>query len=246
MSTEDVLNRLDHAKKELAAVLQTAPRKRARGIKEILALLDYFELLQWAVDQLWDDLEDNNVWHADNLSLFSDDKDLCDLIAAVIALDKVIDFLRFSPGMPSINDRRKRFKILHDLRQVLFDLSEGGAPAPMLRPGSNPSGRPADVSTVLAMKGILAALMHLKQRAGMARLEAAKWIADNVSPKFASRISRKPITPRMVEEWLDRFGGKHAEQDAARKAYLVWSDYSAPLTKERFRTLTERIATGDF
>jgi hypothetical protein len=186
------------------------------------------------------------VLHADNLSEFSDDKDVCDLIAAVLALDKIIDFLRFSPGTPSIGDRSRRFRILHDLREALFDLSEGGAPAPMLRPRSNTRGRPADVSTVLGMKGILAALMHVQQQAGMARLEAAKWIADNVSPKLAARISRKPITPRMVEEWLDRFGGKHAEQDAARTAYLTWSELPGPLTKEGLKTLTERIAAGEF
>ena len=52
----------------------------------------------------------------------------------------------------------------------------------------------------------------------------------------------------MVEEWLDRFGGKHAEQDAGRKAYLVWSQDSSPLTgsppltKEQFKTITERMA----
>jgi hypothetical protein len=52
----------------------------------------------------------------------------------------------------------------------------------------------------------------------MSRHQAAKGIADNMSPALASRISRKPITARMVEEWLDRFGGKHAEPNAARKA----------------------------
>jgi hypothetical protein len=247
MNTEDVSDRLDHAKSGLVALLRGVPRKHARTIKAVLELLDYFELLQWSVDQLWDDLDDNSALHAENLACFPDDKDICDLVATVLAVDAVIDFLRFSPSKSlGPADRRKRFKPLDELRQALFDLSEGGAPAPMLRPQSNTKGRPPDVSSILGIKGILAGLMYRQQRAGMSRHEAAKWIADNTSPKLAARISRKPITPRMVEEWLDRFGGKYAGQNAARKSYLVWSHDSTALTKQQFKLITERIATGDF
>jgi hypothetical protein len=246
MRKDLVLDRIDRAKVELTAVLEVGPRKHVKGIRDTLALLEHFELLQCAVDQLWGDLEDNVALHADILSGFPDDKNICDQIAAVFALDKVIDFLRFSPGMPSITDRRRRFKIIRDFREALFDLSEGGAPAPILQPHGNNKGRRADVSSVLGMKGVLAGLMHVQQKAGMSRHEAAKWIADNVSPKLAARISRKPITARQVEEWLDRFGGKYAEQDAGRKAYLTWSQYSGRMTKDLFKTVTERIAKGDF
>jgi hypothetical protein len=239
---KDVFDRLKHLRHGLPA-LQDVSRKGAKTIKEALELLDYLELLQWSVDELWYDLAHNSASHAKNLARFSDYKHDVDLVAAVRALDAVVDFLRFSPSKSlSPADRSKRFKILDELRQVLFDLSEGGAPAPMLRPRSKGSGRRADVSSVLAVKGVLAGLMHCKQRAGMSRHEAAKWIADNMSPKLASRISRKPITARMVEEWLDRFGGKHAKQDAGRKSYLVWSRDFPSLTKEKFKAITERIA----
>jgi hypothetical protein len=68
-----------------------------------------------------------------------------------------------------------------------------------------------------------------------------------MSPKLASVISRQPISAGMVEEWLDRFGGKHAEKNAARKAYLVWSQGdSSPLTKKLFKTITERIGAGEY
>ena len=210
---------------------------------------DYFELLQDSFDELWDELDHDSVSHAKNLARFPDDKAGCDLIAAFSAIATVIKFLRFSPSNSSMTivERRKRFKILDELRQALFDLSEGGAPAPMLMPQSKGSGRRADVSSVLAVKGLLAGLMNRQQRVGMSRPQAAKWIVDNMSPKLASRISRKRITPRMVEEWLDRFGGRHAEQNAARKTYLVWSrDDPTPLTKELFKTITERLATGDW
>ena len=78
----------------------------------------------------------------------------------------------------------------------------------MLRPQGKNRGRRADVSSVLVLKGILAGLMHRQQRAGLSRYQAAKWIADNMSPKLASVISRQPISAGMVEEWLDRFGGQ--------------------------------------
>jgi hypothetical protein len=247
MSTQAVLNRLKHPKRGLPALLQEVSRKGAGTIKEALELLDYLERLQWSVDTLWDELDDNSVFHAKNLVQFPDHKHVVDLQASVGSIDALINFLRSSPSQSlSIADRRKRFKIFKDLGQASLDLYDGGAPAPMLRPQSKGSGRRADVSSVLAIKGVLAGLMHRQQRVGMSRPEAAKWIADNISPKLASRISRKPITARMVEEWLDRFGGKYGEQDAGRKAYLVWSREDPPPTKERFKAITERIAEGDF
>ena len=110
----------------------------------------------------------------------------------------------------------------------------------MLRPLTT-RGRPHDVSLVLGLKGILAGLMEQKQREGMSRQEAARWIADNTPPKLAARISRKPITARMVKEWRDRFGGKQGERGPARKAYLVWSRDSDQLTKQDFKTITKNL-----
>jgi hypothetical protein len=247
MNPQDVFDRLKHPKRGLPSLLQDVSRKGSKTIKEALELLDYLELLQDSVDDLWDKLADNRAFHVKNLARFSDYEHEVDLVAAVLAVDAVVDFLQFSPTKSlGTADRHKRFKILDELRQALRDLSEGGAPAPMLRPQSKGSGRRADVSPVLALKGVLAGLMQRQQRAGMSRHQAAKWIVDNMSPKLASRISRKPITARTVEEWLDRFGGKSAEPNAARKAYLVWSGDSPPLTKERFKTMTERIAAGDY
>jgi hypothetical protein len=244
---QDVFDLLTHAKSGLLALRKGVSRKGAKTVKEALELFDYFELLQDSVDRLWDDLADNAAFRVQNLSRFSEDKQACDLFAAVLAVNAVIDFLRFSPTRSlSIVDRHNRLKIFDELRQALLDLGEGGAPAQMLRPQPKNRGRRADVPSVLSLKGVLAGLMHCQQRAGMSRHQAAKWIADNMSPKLAERISRKPITARMVEEWLDRFGGKYAEQDAGRKAYLLWSQDFRPLTKQLFKTITERLATGDY
>jgi hypothetical protein len=246
MSMANVSGGLRRTKKGLVALLRRTSGKDVKTINEALELLAYFDLLQNSVDDLWNDLLENNAFHLKNLARFSDDKHGCDLVAAVFSVDAVLTFLQFSPSLSlSTTDRSRRFKILVKLRQGLLELSEGGPPAPMLRPRSSGRGRRPGVSLVLAMKGVLAGLMQCQVRAGMGRKEAAKWIADNTSTKLASRISRKPITARVVEEWLDRFGGKHANPDAGRKAYLVWSQSGPPLTKERLKTITERIGDGE-
>jgi len=119
--------------------------------------------------------------HAKNLARFSNDKPGCDQVAAAFALDAVISFLRSSPSnSPSdiIGDRRKRFKILDELRQALLDLSEGSAPAPMLRPQGKNRGRRADVSSpklasVISRQPISAGMVEewLDRFGGQARRE---------------------------------------------------------------------------
>jgi hypothetical protein len=247
MNKEDISTRLDRVKSGLRGLVYDVSRKGAKTIKEALDLLDYFEMLQGELDELWCRLADNSARHAAILVQFPNGKQICDLGAAFIAVDDVIRFLTFSPSMSvTMDERLKRLKILRELKQALIDLGEGSAPAPILRPLRKSQGRRGDVSSLLAIKGVLAGLMHCKQRDGMTRHEAAKWIATNMSPKLAACISRKPITARMVEEWLDRFGGKHAHQDAGRKTYLIWSGEPASLTKQKFKTITERIATAEW
>ena len=247
MNKNDSCAWLDEAKSGLRALGKGTSREDRKAIKQTLELLNYFDLLQGSVDDLWRELSRNSAVHVTKLTRFPDHKQGWDILAAIYALNAVLDFLRFSPSKSVMyEDRYRRFKILDELRQALLDLAEGGAPAPILRSLHKTRGRRADGSLVLAMKGILAALMHRQQCAGMSRHQAAKWIADNMSPKLAVRISQKPITSRVVEEWLDRFGGQHAEHDSGRKAYLVWSQDTSPLTKKLFRTITERIAAGDY
>ena len=78
MNPQDVFDRLKHPKRGLPALLQDVSRKGSKTIKEALELLDYLELLQDSVDELWDDLEDNRALYAKNLAQFSDDKPGCD------------------------------------------------------------------------------------------------------------------------------------------------------------------------
>jgi hypothetical protein len=243
MSTQDVLNRLKHPKRGLPGLLRGGSRKGAKTIKEALELLRYFELLWWSTSELWYQLDHVRVCRERDVARSPADKPACDRVAALLAVDAVISFLQFSPSSLSTEERRERFESLQKLKTALRDLCEGAAPALMLRPLGSGSGRRADVSSIVGLKGLLAGVMRRQQSAGMSRRQAAKWIVDNISPRLASRISRKPITPRMVEEWLDRYGGKHAEQNIARKAYLVWSDERlSPPTKEEFKAITEELA----
>jgi chloramphenicol 3-O-phosphotransferase len=79
-------DRLRDPKRGLPALLQDVSRKGSKTIKEALELLDHIELLQWSVDELWEDLDDNRALHAKNLARFSNDKPGCDQVAAVFAL----------------------------------------------------------------------------------------------------------------------------------------------------------------
>jgi len=94
---------------------------------------------------------------------------------------------------------------------------------------------------LVAIKGALAGIMHVQQSAGMSREEAVKFVARNIAPRLAIQLSRKPLKPRTVEEWLDGYGGKFAEKSADRKGYLTWSRREA-VTAEKLREITERMA----
>src|SRR5262249_53461718 len=193
------------------------PRPRANDAKALPKPLegnDYFALLQDAVDGLWDDLAANSERHADHLTQFPSDRSGCDLIAAIDALQIVLDFLRFSPTKSlESSARRKCSRILEELRQALVDLFEGSAPAPILRARKKGKGRRADVSSTLAIKGILAGLMHCQMRAGLTREQAAKWIVDNMSPKLAARADDRSTRsmPESVEEFFDPGDRAHVQ-----------------------------------
>ena len=241
MGENGFFDRLIHARDELTLLLKEVSHDRIRTIKEAVELLDYLGLLHEVFDDLWNELANNWARHVETLARFPDERPYRDLVAIIVALNAVVKFLRLCPKSAITAGRPySYFKILEKLSQALSHLREGGAPEPMLRPLTT-RGRPPDVSLVLGLKGILAGLMEQKQREGMSRQEAARWIADNTPPKLAARISRKPITARMVEEWRDRFGGKQGERGPARKAYLVWSRDSDQLTKQDFKTITKNL-----
>jgi hypothetical protein len=183
------------------------------------------------LDYLASELAEIEKTHQGDLAKHPNAVGLSDLAASILALDAICQFFR--ARIP--ND------IMYRLLNGLRDLSEGGPPAAMFLPLERPKGRRPDPPMVMAAKGILAGVMHRKQLEGLSRQAAAKWIVQHVSPMLAAQISGKPLTARMVEEWLDRFGGRHAEKNLGRKTFLIYSR-KGKLTAAQFRKSTELVA----
>ena len=161
---------------------------------------------------------------------FPDQGARVDLGASIMALEAVTDFL--GPRVVSRN--------LGHLRTALLEIAAGAAPA-TFQPEEQGKGRRDDSPSVLRAKGLLAGMMEVQHSIGMTRQEAAEWIARNVSRELALRISSKPITPRMVEEWRDRYGGAFGEKGIARDSFLLWRTHDA-VSPQRFREITEHEA----
>jgi hypothetical protein len=154
-----------------------------------------------------------------------------DLVTCIFALEAVRRFLvmMMIPG-----------RSIDLLGSGLTDLLRGSAPPAMFVPRKR-KGRRSDSRDTAAVKGVLAGLMYVQQSSGMDRKSAAAWVARNISHTLAARISGKPITARMVEEWLERHGGNFAEEGPGRQAFQVWKS-GEPFSTEKFREITENIA----
>jgi hypothetical protein len=159
------------------------------------------------------------------------EKGKIELVASALALKEVYSFL--SVRAPSHS--------LTLLLNALGELVSGGSPAAMFAPLNDLNNRPPDTPSVMSVKGALAGIMHIQQSAGMSREQAAHFIVRNISPNLVARISRKPISARSVEEWLDRYGGDFAANNAGRKSYLTWNQGEAA-GAAKFRDITERMA----
>ena len=154
-----------------------------------------------------------------------------ELVFAILALDAVSRFLRIHA--PS--------KAIDLLKATLSQVLEGSRPS-MFR-GRRGRGRRSEGALIHQVKGAVAGLLRVKQDDGMRRAEAAAWVARNIHPELASRMSGKPITSRAVLEWIDRYGGAHSPDDPGGRAFQVWSTPSPkPLTAQKFKEITQRIA----
>ena len=162
---------------------------------------------------------------------FPDQIGKVDLPACILALDAVLKFLFM----------RVVSRNLGMLYDALVEIVVGASPAAMFHPEEHPQGRRSDAPLIKGAKGTVAAMMHVQQSTGMTRQEAAEWVVRHISPTLAARISGKPLTSRMVEEWLDRFGGEFAEHDFGREQYLLWIEHD-PVSGERLREITDSMA----
>ncbi len=223
-------------KSKLRKALGILAKKKLHGHDSEIALAAVQELR--SVEQvrrdlafLGDELAEIQRLHERALASHPGETGETDLVTCAMALNAVCRFL--SVLVPC-----------HDLmllRDGLQLLVAGGATPAMFHPLNRARGRRTDAPSIMAAKGILAGMMHVQQSAGMSRENAAKWILKNTSPTLAARISGKPLTPRMIEEWLDRYGGAFPADNAGSKSYQVWNR-GEPVSATKFREITEKIA----
>jgi hypothetical protein len=231
----DWWDQLDRLQKRLEALARRLPARDASLLKLVVEQLEHLEDLQGDLEDLADEFANIDRALSKITEGSPDEANVAELFSATRALEAVSDFLLI----------RAQSEAIRRLQVALWQLILGG-PLPAMFEPEGVSGRRPDTETMQWVKGALAGFMHFQQTTGgLSRKEAAKWIADNISPKLARRISSRPISGRTVEEWLDRYGGKHPPDDPGGKAFKVWSSRSAtwPLTKTKFREITERIAT---
>ena len=210
--------------------------KKLRGrdaatIKAAREELADLKKIKEGLSTLCDTLMDIESEHETKSATFPEQIGKIDLASCIFALRAVAKFL----------SRRVVSRNLDMLRDALVEIAVGASPAAMFHPEKHTQGRRSDAPLIMGAKGTVAAIMHVQQSTGMTRQEAAEWVVRHMSPTLAARISRKPLTPRMVEEWLDRFGGEFAEYNLGRERYLLWIE-RGPITDARFREITEIIA----
>lgn len=188
------------------------------------ALEDDIKWLRW-------DLRDNDALLARCLPQASFKEENVELVFAILALGAVSRFLRHHA--PS--------KAIELLKVALSQVLEGSRPA--MFKSRKGRGRRSESPLIHQVKGVLAGLTYAKQKSGMRREAAAAWIARNISPELASRLSSKPITTRAVLEWLDRYGGEHSPSEPGGQAFKVWCRPSQkPFTAQRFKETTRGFA----
>jgi hypothetical protein len=204
--------------------------REAEAVHAAIETLTLFQRLRSEMRQLVIDLQEIELKHQANAVQYSDQLGEIDLAASTLALNAMLRFLR---PIPSRN--------LSILQDALMEMISGASPPAMFRPVHRKSGRRTDALSLTAAKGTLAGMMQSQMSSGMSREEAAQWIVRNISPLLASRISTKALSPRVVEEWLDRFGGDFAEDNVGRQKYLLWREHD-PVDSKRLGEITRSIA----
>jgi len=229
---------LAHLSEISAGLRRIAGKLRGRdadAIKAALEALDGFRKITEDLNSLGQQLLDIEDTHKSDTANFPKQIGKADLAACILAMMAVNEFFHL----------RLSSRILQMLLDGLLEIAIGVPPAVMFHPEDYSKGRRADSPLVMGAKGAVAAIMHVQQSTGMSRKEAAEWVVGYISPALAARISRKPLTARTVEEWLDRFGGDHAEYNLGRENYLLWTGAPgpyAPVSPQRFREITENLA----
>jgi hypothetical protein len=221
----------------LCRALEKIAASKLRGrdadfVRTAIRIIDSAQIIDGDIETLKDELAEAESLRQRALASFPGETGEVDLLTCFIAVEAVRRFLvrMMIPGNNGIDL----------LKSGLAALLQGSSPPAMFLPQKR-KGRRSDSPSIAGVKGVLAGLMHVQQSSGMDRNSAAAWIARNVSHTLAVRISGKPITPRMIEEWLDRYGGDFGEEGPGRTAFLVWMR-GEPVSAEKLRDITENMA----
>jgi hypothetical protein len=187
---DDKLDHLVEVSEGLQRIAENLRGQEADAINAALEAIEDFRKVTEDLNSLGKQLfEIEDIYESDTAN-FPEHVDKIDLAACILAMKAVSEFLHL----------RVYSRVLDKLRDGLFEISIGAPPAAMFHPVNYSKGRRADSPLIMGAKGAVAAIMHIQQCTGMSRKEAAEWIVRHISPALASRISRKPLTARTVEE----------------------------------------------
>ena len=143
----------------------------------------------------------------------SDDKEAVHggRLAAIVALDAVLDFLGHIPEVRE----EKLHEPVANLKQALLDYEHGLNPTLFNRPPWESGGRPPDPSDREVLKAVAASAMELYMRAGHDRKAAAG--------KVARYLKGPEITADKVADWRDhaKAGLPSEDRDADLYEFLV-------------------------
>lgn len=190
------------------------------GLRGSINLLQELLSLFWDLNRRLDEIDEHQAAlaleiekHPEAVDARGADLPTNELGAAETALEEVLAM---------IGSRGARSIALNRLHHALFGLIHGASPAAMLT-AAETDGRPVDCPTVQYAKGMLGAALHVRQKmSGESRAAAAAWVVKHTSRELSRRLSRKPITSRVVIEWLDRFGGEHGSLGDGRAGFVYW------------------------
>jgi hypothetical protein len=214
---------------KLQTIARASNKREAAELNGLIERLQAFKSVVDDVEQLRFHLQNWDEELERFLPLMSQGENV-ELHLAILALVAVQQFLII----------RAPSKAIDLLRGGLAQVMAGSLPL-MFR-SKKGSGRPTESALIHQVKGVIAGLTRVKQDSGMRRNEAAAWIARNMPPELASRITAKPITTRTVIEWADRYGGKHPPPDPGGRAFHLWKrPLGGPLTVEKFKEMMRRI-----
>jgi hypothetical protein len=152
-----------------------------------------------------------------------------DRYCAILQLEGILQFLN-NCGIGAL--------ALDRLHTALVAVHDGATPPKMLI-GERHGGRPLDHPMLEVVKAYLAAAMAARQHSGATGQQAAEWVVRKISPALSKAISKKPIKPSTIKEWLGRFAG-HSDEGYGRINFQRATEHN--FSAEKCVDLAEHLA----